>query len=344
MSTGGEPRRKLAGEVVGKSVEEAGSKEETREHKRGTAGVACLRARRDLIRMADKVIDLSQRVFHVGMRILGPCLVLLALGLIGFVTYTFFWYALPEMEAEQGVIPSSSISLLGVFLLFNALYNYFKAICTPGGTPPSYEEALQELTDAEQATKPRQCKKCQLLKPARAHHCSVCGKCVLKMDHHCPWVNNCVGYNNYRYFCLFLLFLALSCLFIIVVFGYNFQKVIFSWSRRGTRSFRQCVMTSFMICCSIVVALCILGGFHFYLVLTNQTTIEFQINMIRRRESRRNGEFYRNPYDLGRSRNCMEVFGPNRFYGFKWLFPWLPGTLPPTGDGIAFSSISNLRL
>ncbi|KAI8430958.1 hypothetical protein MSG28_001064 [Choristoneura fumiferana] len=35
------------------------------------------------------------------------------------------------------------------------------------------------------------CTKCCSIKPERAHHCSVCQRCIRKMDHHCPWVNNC---------------------------------------------------------------------------------------------------------------------------------------------------------
>ena len=42
------------------------------------------------------------------------------------------------------------------------------------------------------------CRRCRHFRPPRAHHCSVCNRCIAHLDHHCPWVNNCIGRNNYR--------------------------------------------------------------------------------------------------------------------------------------------------
>jgi len=50
------------------------------------------------------------------------------------------------------------------------------------------------------------CKTCYIIRPIGASHCGICNACVERYDHHCPWIGNCIGKNNYRYFFFFLMF------------------------------------------------------------------------------------------------------------------------------------------
>ena len=66
------------------------------------------------------------------------------------------------------------------------------------------------------------CRHCQIIKPKDAHHCSTCKRCIIRMDHHCPWINNCVGALNQKYFLLFLFYTCLCSVFCLVTLAHHF--------------------------------------------------------------------------------------------------------------------------
>lgn len=60
------------------------------------------------------------------------------------------------------------------------------------------------------------CPDCNVLRTPRSRHCAICNRCVERFDHHCPWLNNCVGINNHNSFMVFLISLSLCLMSIIV--------------------------------------------------------------------------------------------------------------------------------
>eukprot|EP00064_Thunnus_orientalis_P009405 superscaffoldBa00001191_g9429 len=110
-----------------------------------------------------------------------------------------------------------------------------------GQRPPP---RIRNVQINNQIVKLKYCYTCKIFRPPRASHCSICDNCVDRFDHHCPWVGNCVGKRNYRYFYLFTLSLSLLTIYI-----FTFDIVH-------------------------VVMLVGLTGFHTYLISLNQTTNE----------------------------------------------------------------------
>jgi hypothetical protein len=90
-------------------------------------------------------------------------------------------------------------------------------ITIPENNETSREAVFSPKEQSEMRLKyDRSCRDCKGVKPPRTHHCNVCGRCVMKMDHHCPWMNNCIGLNNQKAFMCFNFYVTLCAAWTVI--------------------------------------------------------------------------------------------------------------------------------
>uniref|UniRef100_A0A8C4E0V9 Palmitoyltransferase n=1 Tax=Dicentrarchus labrax TaxID=13489 RepID=A0A8C4E0V9_DICLA len=108
--------------------------------------------------------------------------------------------------------------LINTLALF---YNFGKSWKSDPGIIKASEEqkkkTIVELAETGSLDLSIFCSTCLIRKPIRSKHCAVCNRCIAKFDHHCPWVGNCVGSGNHRYFMGYLFFLL--CMICWMMYG-----------------------------------------------------------------------------------------------------------------------------
>ncbi|KAK8951694.1 putative S-acyltransferase [Platanthera zijinensis] len=150
------------------------------------------------------------------------------------------------------------------------------------------------------SVKIKYCDTCLLYRPPRTSHCSVCNNCVQKFDHHCPWVGQCIGLRNYRFFFLFISTSTFLCIFIFTISLMNILQ-----ERKIYHSFLKLIVgeiISVILLMYAFLSVWFVGGltiFHLYLICTNQTTYE----NFRYRYDKKD-----NPFNMGVLQNIKEVF------------------------------------
>uniref|UniRef100_A0A3B5QWY9 Palmitoyltransferase n=1 Tax=Xiphophorus maculatus TaxID=8083 RepID=A0A3B5QWY9_XIPMA len=197
--------------------------------------------------------------------------------------------------------PSTAVSKCSLFLMKKKKLkqNVFRLV--------QFNESIYIL---QPQTAIRYCDFCQVIKPDRCHHCSSCEKCVLKMDHHCPWVNNCVGFSNYKFFILFLAYATLYCAVICATVVQYFIKF---WTKQLPDTHAKFhILFLFFVAALFFISIVSLYSYHMWLVGKNRTTIEAFRGPVFANGPDKNG------FSLGFKRNIADVFGEEAKY---WIFP-----------------------
>ncbi|ETV88704.1 hypothetical protein H257_00224 [Aphanomyces astaci] len=100
--------------------------------------------------------------------------------------------------------------------------HWFTMTTNPGTIPKGIRISQltatnEEAQDAVKHVELVYCERCDADHPKRSEHCDTCQGCVVLMDHHCPWVNNCIGIGNAKNFILMLLYVVVLCALMVVL-------------------------------------------------------------------------------------------------------------------------------
>lgn len=174
----------------------------------------------------------SQRLASFGMTRIVGCLmvgVVLAImyGIVSSVFYHYKAYWLVRVDISVLLI---LFSITGVLLVVSYLQT---CLTEPGQVPLEWHSKIAQMQQAKRGLEDgrnhedwthdyAQCRRSKLYKPPRASFDMMTYKLVLNMDHFCPWVNNCVGFFNRKFFVLFLIYAFIGCLMAcIMLFPYS---------------------------------------------------------------------------------------------------------------------------
>jgi len=259
---------------------------------------------RELLGGNELFLDLELGLSSSAMKAIGTAFtvyfVVIQLGAF-LLFYYFYWFSDPVLNALILAVPAMA-TVLWVLVHFSDPGVIQRPTAEeidvmfsrpPPGKPPNRYIELLSSGNTEAI-----CITCRCVKEWRSKHCAFCNHCVRVFDHHCPWIDNCVGAGNYKFFFFFIVAEAVAITeFIALSVLYLAQNIL---RTDGPST----VATNVLILCAVLMATPIAMfavsqiSAHCNLIRNGYTTNE-TVNMFRYQYFRDKNGNVRNPFGRG---------------------------------------------
>ncbi|XP_061368318.1 protein S-acyltransferase 11 [Gastrolobium bilobum] len=147
------------------------------------------------------------------------CFVSVVIIFMLFVIFGGVWAIYPVLFSIS-LLLGSFHSIITAILSIATISSFSLAAFRCAGTPPNILWGSYPTVGKGDLENYTFCHYCLKPKSPRAHHCRSCRKCILDMDHHCPFIGNCVGAANHRNFIAFLISAVLSTIYVSIMSAY----------------------------------------------------------------------------------------------------------------------------